>query len=143
MPDVTSTNQEQGTDQTVAGLLSDKLTVKLLFWSMREALGRGQVRRLQSETFVQPFHQDGVNVIAVHVGEGADGRTHALSGSSGGISLSARYQQIGFHGRRHGEFAARTYLLDAQGQVLWMDIFYARSTRPRVWSTRSITTCLL
>ena len=125
MPDVTLTDQ-QGTDQAVAGLLSDKLTV-VLFWSMREALGREQFRRLQSETY-EPFHQDGVNVIAVHVGEGADEARALYQEAQATFPCLLDTNKLAFTAVAT-ENLPRTYLLDAQGQVLWMDIFYARSTR--------------
>ena len=137
MPEVTLTDQ-QGTEQAVAGLLSDKLTV-VLFWSMREALGREQFRRLQSETY-EPFHQDGLNVIAVHVGEGADD-ARAVSGSSSDVSLSARYQQIGFHGRGHGEFACAPTCWTLRDRCCgWTSSMHAAPGSS--CSTRSITTCL-
>ena len=125
MPEVTLTDQ-QGTEQTVAGLLSDKLTV-VLFWSMREALGREQFRRLQSETY-DPFHQDGLNVIAVHVGDGADDARALYQEAQATFPCLLDTNKLAFTAVAT-ENLPRTYLLDAQGQVLWMDIFYARSTR--------------
>lgn len=130
MPDFSLPDQG-GTDHSLAGLLSDKLTV-VLFWSMREALGREQFRRLQRETYL-PFHQAGVNVIAVHVGEGGDEARALYEEAQAPFPCLLDANKLAFTAVATDSLP-RTYLLDAKGQVLWMDIFYARQTRRELFN---------
>jgi len=125
LPDVTLPDPD-GTEHALTSLLSDKLTV-VLFWSMREALGREQFRRLQTETY-QPFREAGVHVIAVNVGDASDDVRALYEEAQGVFPCLLDTSKLAFTGVATANLP-RTYLLDAQGQILWMDIFYARSTR--------------
>jgi peroxiredoxin len=104
----------------------DALTV-VLFWNSRLAFAREQYRRLAYEV-VEPFGGLGVKVVAINTGDDPKGVAQLMIKSGGPlINLFDR------DGRALAMVASdklpRTYLLDASGRVVWMDLEYSRGTR--------------
>jgi len=113
-------------EHTIDGLRGDKLTV-VVFWSLREALGREQFLRLQRET-LGPFKSSGVHVVAVNVGDEVDQVRQAYQEAHAEFPCLLDHNKLAFTAVATGQLP-RTYLLNGTGQILWMDIVYSRSTR--------------
>ncbi len=123
LPDMTLPDL-RGDEHRLADLYGERLTV-VLFWHRQNAYAVEQFRRLGRETF-DAFSQYGVAVVAVNTGDTADlvkdvappeGRFASLLDSDGAaLDLIAT------------ERLPRTYLLDAEGKILWFDIEYSRAS---------------
>jgi len=125
MPELTLPDLS-GEMRAMTSLYGQSLTV-VVVWSHREALGRDQFRRLDKET-LQPFRQAGVNVVAVNTGDAVE-------------EVQSLYDEVGAtftclldrDGAAMATLATgklpRTYLLDGNGRVLWLDIEYSRGSR--------------
>lgn len=114
-----------GVVQSLAPLFGEKLTV-VVFWNSRVVFAREQFQRLQHDV-VDRYSQYGVSVIAVAVGETASEVQRTLGSQE--ISFPCLVDQSG-DALRHvatGKLP-RTYLLDAEGRILWLDIEYSRTT---------------
>jgi len=119
--------QLDGQPQRLASLLGERLTV-VVIWSNRNRLGQEQVRRLQQEV-VAPFQSAGIQVIAVNVGDSPEAIMDILPSSGDGKLVVLRDPDAKAFAEVAKERLPRTYLLDAQGQILWFDIEYSRHTR--------------
>jgi peroxiredoxin len=120
LPDVNA--QPVATD----GQRGEKLTV-VVFWSLREALGREQFNRLQRET-LEPYKSLGVNVIAINVGDETDRVRQAYQEAHAEFPCLLDGDRAAFTTIATGQLP-RTYLLNGSGQILWMDLVYSSSTR--------------
>lgn len=123
-----------GTVQKLRELLGEKLTV-VVFWSTKNRLGQEQIERLPVE-FARPFLGEGVRVVAINSGDdpdqieavvplGSDASFAVLLDESGSAFASVATHHL-----------PRTYLLDAQGRILWFDLEYSRN------SVRELTNAL-
>jgi peroxiredoxin len=115
-----------GTSHQLADLLGSRLTV-VVFWDSKLAYAREQYEQLVREV-VEPFGSLGVTVVAINVGDDPDAVRDMAAASLGKFVnlLDAQrsvYQVVGT------EKLPRTFLLDASGKVLWLDIEYSRGTR--------------
>lgn len=113
-------------DQSLGGLRGNKLTV-VVFWSMKEALGREQFYKLESETFAR-FRGNGVNVIAVNVGDDPAKVRQAYQTAKATFPCLVDQASAAFTEIATGVLP-RTYLLATDGRILWMDLVYSRTTR--------------
>ncbi len=115
----------QGNDHELAKLYGEKLTL-VVFWDIRHVLAEEQFKRLQRES-VDPFTKFGVSVVAVNVGDDAQ-EVASLAGQFG-VECPCLLDQdgTGFGAVAKGKFP-RTYVLDAEGKILWFDIEYSHST---------------
>ncbi len=115
-----------GQEHSLKELFGEKLTV-VVFWANENRLGREQIQRLQAET-VLPFENAGVSVIAINMSDPPEqiGDLLPAEGEIGFTVLldtdAALFSKVATG--RH----PRTYLLDAEGKILWFDIEYSRST---------------
>lgn len=115
-----------GSPVPLSSLYGKALTV-VCFWKSDDLFAVAELGDLQSDV-AGPFSEKDVQVIGINVGDPAPLATEKL-----------RTQQATFPTLldTNGEFFAkvateslpRTYLLDAQGKILWFDIGYQRSTR--------------
>lgn len=115
-----------GTTHKLTDLLGSRLTVAV-FWDTKRAYAREQYEQLVREV-VEPFGGLGVNVVAINAGDEAAAVRELASASDSSLTnlLDAErsvYQVVAT------QKLPRTYLLDASGKVLWMDIEYSRGTR--------------
>ncbi|MCA9122375.1 MAG: redoxin domain-containing protein [Planctomycetaceae bacterium] len=116
----------KGDEHSLKEFLGEKLTVVVL-WSNENRLGREQVKRLKEEVVV-PFENSGTSVVAINIADPPEQINDMLTdGGEAGVQMlrdpdRALYSQVAT------KYAPRTYLLDADGKVLWFDIEYSRST---------------
>ena len=113
-------------DLSLVGLRGSKLTV-VVFWSMKEALGREQFQKLESEALGR-FRGHGVNVVAVNVGDEPDKVRQVYQAAKATFPCLVDKNKTAFAEVATG-ILPRTYLLAADGRILWMDLVYSRTTR--------------
>ena len=116
----------RGTDHQLSQLVGDHLTV-LIFWSDTSTMGLEQFRRIPIDVLAD-FAPRGVHVIAAHVG-GEIGQVRNLTGNA----VDKITSLIDAEGVLFGRFATgnlpRTYVIDAEGKILWFDLEYSQSTQ--------------
>ncbi|MCA9145213.1 MAG: redoxin domain-containing protein [Planctomycetales bacterium] len=115
-----------GDEHTIKELLGEKLTV-IVFWSNANRLGREQVLRLESE-IVKPFDNTGLNVIAININDPAEQITEVFPPDREVGFTSLLDTDGSLYSKVATQHQPRTYLLDADGKILWLDIEYSRST---------------
>ena len=115
-----------GNDTELSKWYGERLTL-VVFWATNHVYATEQFRRLTDEVAL-PFAGTGVGVVAIHVGA-TSGEVSDLQKLSGGQFASL----VDPEGKQFAQVAdaklPRSYLLDAQGHIVWMDIEYSRSTR--------------
>ena len=124
----------EGNVQKLPELLGEEFTV-VVFWSRGNLLGQEQIRRLASEV-AGPFADAGVKVVAINSGDTAQQIEPAVpSKSERGFEVLID-QSGSVLASVATDYLPRTYLLDAEGRILWFDLEYSRS------STRELTNAL-
>jgi peroxiredoxin len=113
-------------DLSLGGLRGSKLTV-VVFWSTKEALGREQFQKLESEALGR-YRGHGVNVVAVNVGDEPDKVRQAYQAAKATFPCLVDKNKTAFAEVATG-ILPRTYLLAADGRILWMDLVYSSTTR--------------
>jgi peroxiredoxin len=116
----------QGQPRTLSEFYGPKLTL-VVFWSARQRLAREQFARLEREV-VQQHGGRGVKVVAINVG-GRQEETQKLTKKSGATFecwLDGGGDAFALVAARK---LPRSYLLDPDGVVLWLDIEYSQGTR--------------
>ena len=125
MPSMTLEDVE-GAVQTLSNLYGEKLTV-VLFWAEKPEFAMEEFIGLGPEVF-DPYGPSGVNVVAINEGDAAD-RVKQLAEEAKVAypvlidSDGAAFAMVAT------ELLPRTYLLDAGGKILWLDLEYSLSTR--------------
>lgn len=115
----------EGKQHSLKELFGEKLTV-VVFWANANRLGREQFERLEAET-VAPFENTGLSVVAINIGDPAEQIGDLLPADRElGFTIlldsdAALFSKVATQGH------PRTYLLDAEGNILWFDIEYSRS----------------
>ena len=104
----------------------DRLTV-VVFWDCLHPMAVEQISRLEEEV-VRPYGAVGVSVVAINVGDTSEDQQNLLS------QIDHSYVILQDSDRQAwsqvaSELLPRTYLLNADGRVLWMDVEYSRSSR--------------
>jgi hypothetical protein len=114
-----------GKTHVLLASLGKKLTVVVL-WTADNPYALDQFQELQHE--LVPLSDQGVQVVAIHVGAAPRdyGKLCTDNGEGALCLLDADRQYFAQLARRK---LPRTYLLDAQGKVLWLDMEYSRATR--------------
>lgn len=115
-----------GNAKEVASLLGENLTV-VVFWDENNVLAKEQISRLAREV-VQPFGAARVNVVSVYCGESPDSIDKLIPTevAFGHVFLiDSNRQALRVVATRH---FPRTYLLNAEGRVVWFDLEYSRSS---------------
>ncbi|MFV1964777.1 MAG: redoxin domain-containing protein [Pirellulaceae bacterium] len=125
MPEITPTDM-QGEEHILSSLYGQTLTVVVL-WSRRQALGREQFQRLGKETW-RPFRESGVNVIAVNTGDAIEDVRDLIGEADAAFPCLLDGEGNAMAALATGKLP-RTYLLDAKGKILWLDIEYSCSSR--------------
>ena len=103
-----------------------RLTV-VVFWDCPHPMAVEQISRLEEEV-VRPYGAVGLSVIAINVGDTMEDQQSLLS------QIDHSYVTLQDPDRQAWSQVAtgllpRTYLLSADGRVLWMDVEYSRSSR--------------
>jgi peroxiredoxin len=115
-----------GEMKKLSDLRGARLTV-VLFWSTREALGREQFRRFRVET-AQLFRSSGVNVVAINVGDDADSVRKLYESAKADFPCLLDKEKSEFGSVATAKLP-RTYLLDAQGRIVWLEMEYSCDAR--------------
>ncbi|NLX99371.1 MAG: redoxin domain-containing protein [Rhodopirellula sp.] len=99
----------------------------VLFWNGENLYALQELQDLQIDVF-EPYKDRGVGVIGVYVGDSAEVAREKTE------SAGATYPQLldkdgAYFAKVAKEHLPRTYLLDAEGKILWFDLEYSTGTR--------------
>lgn len=120
-----------GAMHPLESLRGEKLTV-VFFWAGGEtAYGKMSaataLEDLQKDV-AEPYAERGVRVVGVNVGETTQAAA-AIVGQAGAKFPTLRDSDGAYFAKVAAKKMPRTYLLDAEGNILWFDLEYSRSTR--------------
>ncbi len=124
-PALTLTNL-QGEPQELASLYGDRQTI-VVFWNATGIYAREQFARIMQEGYNR-YHALGINVVAINVGDSSEvvQELAAQYGVTTPCLLDPDGQAFQKVATR---LLPRTYLLDAEGRILWFDLEYSRGQR--------------
>lgn len=115
-----------GASKALADHLGEQLTV-VVFWRAGGIYDTAELADL-ADLVVAPFKSQGVEVVAINVGDPADVVRNSVQEAGADFA-----QLLDADGNYFAEVATgklpRTYLVDRDGNVLWFDIGYGRTTR--------------
>jgi peroxiredoxin len=123
MPAVTLPDLD-GQSRALTDLYGEKLTV-VVFWNDRKLFAREQFTRLGLDT--DHFQTYGVNVVAIDVGDAPE-TVGQLRGQYPGAYQCLVDERGEALARVAADKLPRTYLLDAEGRIVWFDIEFSRAT---------------
>lgn len=116
----------EGKVRELSSLYGKKLTV-VCFWKSDRAFARSELTDLGPDVS-DKFSADGVNVVGIAVQETPESAVRHTK--EAGIKFPMLVDSDGSAFSLVGtDKLPRTYLLDAEGKILWFDIEYSRSTR--------------
>jgi len=125
MPDLTLTDVD-GNDASLAGLYGKNLTV-VLFWTADHPYAKEQFERIERE-IVRPYDKYGVAAVTINEGNTSEAIKALAAEPEAEFSMLLDAEGTALAAVAT-EKLPRTYLLDAEGQVLWFDIEYSEGTR--------------
>ena len=99
----------------------------VVFWSGNSAPAREELADLGPDV-AEPHSGQGLKVVGIAVGETAESAKGRLEEAEATYPNLIDSDGSGFS-KVGSEKLPRTFLLDAQGKILWFDIEYSRSTR--------------
>lgn len=128
-----------GQSTELKSLLGKKLTV-ITFWNPADEYSTWELSDLTGDV-LKPFESLGVKVVSICSGA-ADYAIDAAAAQGAMDRAKAKFPcLVDADGNAMGQFGtertSRTYLVDAEGKVLWFDIDYSRSTRRELKSALS------
>lgn len=116
----------------LGSLHGPKLTV-VCFWTIgttpRSQLVAGAVLQDLMKEVVGPFGEQGVRVVAINVGDGVEDAKKYVADAEATFPILLDPQGEYFAKIATERKMPRTYLLDAQGKVLWFDLEYSNTAR--------------
>ena len=115
-----------GSEATLAELMGQKLTL-LVFWRSDEVFCVEEIARLERDVLAE-YSGLGLEVVTVHVGEPTAKTEEILAAVQPRFAVLVDAEETVVPQYAAALFP-RTYLLDAQGNILWFDLEYSRSTR--------------
>jgi len=98
----------------------------LVFWNQQETTAKEQRERLEEDLEV-PLRANRIHVIAVHVGDAGGPIPSEWTDSTEMVDMLLDPDRSCF-AKLATEKLPRTYLLDANGQILWFDIEYSQDS---------------
>jgi peroxiredoxin len=107
-------------------LLGKRLTV-VLFWPVKSIYASEHLENLDQE-FRRPYSAKGVAVVSIAEGGAADAVKKKMKAAAADLPVLVDADGTYF-AKVATERVPRTYLLDAEGKVLWLDVEFSRSTR--------------
>ena len=137
MPEISLPQIGGGTAQ-LADLMGKTATV-VVFWKGDRRMALEELADLGPDV-IEPFGKDGVAVVGIAVNESAESAQEALTKAGAKFTNlvdadGKAFAQVG------SERLPRTYVLDANGKIVWFDIEYSLTTRRELGQTlRAITT---
>ncbi|REK21733.1 MAG: hypothetical protein DWQ42_18820 [Planctomycetota bacterium] len=125
MPDLSLTDTS-GNAKSLAELFGSKVTV-VCFWDADNPLSNWQLADLEPEV-AQKFGEHGVRVVAINRGQSAD--VAQSEADKAGASFPVLVDEDGqAYDQVATAYLPRTYVLDAAGKILWLDLEYSSATR--------------
>lgn len=116
----------QGAKQRPRALLGKSLTV-LFLWNSSDPRSPGGLEDLQAD-FAQPLAAEGVAVVAVHCGDQVEAAKAIAQKAQTKFPVLLDTDGA-YLAKLAKEKLPRTYLLDAEGKILWFDVEYTRTTQ--------------
>jgi peroxiredoxin len=115
-----------GKPQSLGKLFGKRLTV-VFFWTAESPYSIGEVED-QNDDVIKDYAEKGVQVIGINQGDSVEKVRAALK--EAGVKYPVLLDGNGDYFKKVAtEKTLRTYLLDAQGRILWFDTEYSRATR--------------
>ncbi len=116
----------EGNIQPLEDSYGHKLTV-VLFWNSENLYALQELQDLQLDVF-EPYQPRGVQVIGINVGDAPEVAKQEVE------QAGVTYPQFldsdrSYFARVATEHLPRTYLLNADGEILWFDLEYSATTR--------------
>ncbi|MFO7907810.1 MAG: hypothetical protein R6U98_34510 [Pirellulaceae bacterium] len=124
MPDGRLSDHE-GKQHSVLESLGKRLTA-IVFWNTKNPYALEQFEQLEHD--LVPFKQWEVQTIAIHVGPEPSNYAQLCQRFGQGVLCLSDPDQAYFGAIASGS-VPRTYLLNAEGEVAWLDIEYSCTTR--------------
>ncbi|MDY0167063.1 MAG: TlpA disulfide reductase family protein [Thermoguttaceae bacterium] len=116
----------EGNARSIRSALGEKLTI-LLFWSSGSMHSVVQLEDLARD-IAGPLAEKGGQIVAVNVGDSVE-KVAEVTKEVKAEFLILLDSDKAYFGKLATERLPRTYLLDAEGKILWFDLEYSRSTR--------------
>jgi len=122
----------QGQQVSLESLWGKKLTI-LVFWNSQSLSGLQQLQDLAKDVLPK-YQEKGVRAAAIHVGGTSPEVQKVFPSAASSLSVlldpeGTYFAQIAQPSAKPEiELLPRTYLLDGQGKVLWLDIGYTETT---------------
>jgi peroxiredoxin len=116
----------EGKEHSIRDLLGEKLTV-LLFWSSDNLHSVVELEDLARD-LAGPLAERGGRIVAVNVGDTPEKATEVAKDAKADFLILLDPEKAYFS-KVATERLPRTYVLDAEGTILWFDLEYSRSTR--------------
>jgi peroxiredoxin len=115
-----------GKTQELRQLLGDRMTI-VVFWTSSNLYAREQFARVMQEAHNR-YAALGVKVVTINVGDSAEAVQKLAAQNNVAVPCLLDTDQEAFQQVARG-LLPRTYLLDAEGRVLWFDLEYSRGQR--------------
>jgi peroxiredoxin len=114
-----------GEEISILDALGPRLTA-IVFWNAGNPYALDQFEELKND--LVPFHNLGVESIAIHVGTPPENYEQLCQQHGAGVLCLTDADESYFSRVSTGS-VPRTYLFDADGKIIWLDIEYSRTTR--------------
>jgi len=114
-----------GREHSILKSLGQRLTA-IVFWNAGNPYALDQFEELPND--LVPFKELGVATVAVHVGPEPDNYGELCRQFGQGVLCMSDPAAAYFEKVAEGG-VPRTYLVDASGKIIWLDIEYSRTTR--------------
>jgi len=122
----------EGNVQSFQAFYGENLTV-IFFWSSKNMYALSELKDLSSDV-ANPFKDRGVNVIAINVGDPPEVARREAEKANATYTML-----VDPHGEYFSQVATdgipRTYVVGANGKIIWFDVEYSRSTRRDLFQT--------
>ncbi len=115
-----------GTEHSMHDVLGPELTV-VVFWNRGNVHSVFQLEDLARD-FAEPLADRGGRIVAINVGDTPEEAAEAAREANADFLVLLDPDRAYF-GKVATEGLPRTYVLDADGTILWFDLEYSRSTR--------------
>jgi len=115
----------EGKSHGIRESFGKRLTV-IICWNADNPYALDQFQEIRRD--VLPLAEQGVQAIAIHVGAPPADYTE-LCRESGESVLCLLDADRAYFGQLANRMLPRTYVVDTEGKILWLDIEYSRSTR--------------
>ena len=112
--------------RSLSSLLGRKATI-VCFWTSTSPLATWQLSDLGPDV-LKKYGPQGVKAVAVNYKEAVETAREAATKAQLSIPVLLDSQGMAFQ-QVASDFLPRTYVLDAQGKILWLDIGYSTETQ--------------